>query len=49
MGNVPVHGDTYCPDCGTLLIDRTGYSVIQNSLIDGHCPKCKRAIEGVWK
>ena len=49
MGNVPVHGDTYCPDCGTLLIDRTGYAVTQNSLIDGHCPKCNREIEGVWK
>ncbi|ADN09237.1 AmmeMemoRadiSam system radical SAM enzyme [Sulfurimonas autotrophica] len=49
MGNVPVHGDTYCPDCGTLLIDRTGYSVTKNALVDGHCPKCNRAIEGVWK
>ena len=49
LGNVPVHGDTYCPDCGTLLIDRTGYSVTQNKLVDGHCPKCNREIEGVWK
>ena len=49
LGNVPVHGDTYCPDCGTLLIDRTGYSVTKNLLIDGHCPKCKREIEGVWR
>ncbi len=49
MGNVPVHGDTYCPNCNELLIDRTGYSVTINNLINGHCPKCKRAIEGVWK
>ncbi|WP_457743920.1 AmmeMemoRadiSam system radical SAM enzyme [Sulfurimonas sp.] len=49
MGNVPVHGDTYCPDCNTLLIDRTGYAIAQNSLIDGHCPNCDRKIEGVWK
>ena len=49
MGNVPVHGDTYCPDCNTLLIDRTGYAIAQNSLVDGHCPKCNRAIEGVWR
>ena len=48
MGNVPVHGDTYCPNCGELLIDRTGYSITKNSLIAGHCPKCRRAIEGVW-
>ncbi len=48
MGNVPVHGDTYCPDCGELLIDRTGYSVTINRLEDGRCPKCGRKIEGVW-
>ena len=49
MGNVPVHGDTYCPDCGELLIDRTGYSVTVNKLVNGHCPKCKRTIEGIWE
>jgi len=49
LGNVPVHGDTYCPECNTLLIDRTGYRVVQNNLIDGHCPQCNRAIEGVWR
>ena len=49
MGNVPVHGDTFCPDCGELLIDRTGYSVTINKLQNGHCPKCHRAIEGVWE
>lgn len=49
LGNVAVHGDTYCPNCGTLLIDRSGYSVTQNKLINGHCPKCNRTIEGVWQ
>jgi len=49
LGNMPVHGDTYCPQCGELLIDRTGYSITVNKLKEGHCPKCNRAIEGVWK
>jgi len=49
MGNVSVNGDTYCPECGELLIDRTDYSVTVNKLQDGHCPKCYREIEGVWK
>ena len=49
LGNVPVRADTYCPNCQTLLIDRSGYNVITNNLIDGQCPKCKREIEGVWK
>ena len=48
LGNVPVHGDTYCPECHTLLIDRTGYSVTINNLKDGKCPNCSRVIEGVW-
>ncbi len=49
LGNVAVHGDTYCPKCGKLLIDRTGYNIAINNLTDGHCPKCGRSIEGVWK
>ncbi len=49
LGNVPVKADTYCPNCQTLLIDRSGYNVVTNNLIDGQCPKCKREIEGVWK
>ena len=48
LGNVPVHGDTHCPSCGTLLIDRTGYSVTVNRLEKGHCPHCQRKIEGCW-
>ncbi len=48
LGNVPVHGDTCCPECGELVIDRTGYSVVVNKLENGHCPKCHRKIEGVW-
>jgi len=48
LGNVPVHGDTYCPTCDELLIDRTGYTVTVNTLKEGHCPKCDRKIEGVW-
>ncbi len=48
LGNVPVHGDTHCPGCGELLIDRTGYNVTVNNLKDGRCPKCDRKIEGVW-
>ncbi|MDM5270706.1 AmmeMemoRadiSam system radical SAM enzyme [Sulfurovum sp. zt1-1] len=49
LGNVPVHGDTHCPQCDELLIDRTGYTITVNKLEDGHCPNCKREIEGVWK
>ena len=49
LGNVPVHADTHCPECNELLIDRSGYSITINNMEDGHCPNCKREIEGVWK
>jgi len=41
--------NTYCPDCKRLLIERIGYTILQNRLKDGHCPDCKREIYGVWK
>ncbi len=41
--------NTYCPGCGTLLIEREGYRVMRNSLVDGMCPGCSRRIPGVWK
>ncbi|MEA2046901.1 MAG: AmmeMemoRadiSam system radical SAM enzyme [Campylobacterota bacterium] len=49
LGNVPVHGDTHCPQCNELLIDRTGYTITVNKLKSGHCPKCQREIEGIWE
>ncbi|MBU0676029.1 MAG: AmmeMemoRadiSam system radical SAM enzyme [Proteobacteria bacterium] len=49
-GNIPGAGgeNTTCPSCGTLLIERLGFKIIDNRLEDGHCPSCKEAIEGVW-
>lgn len=50
IGNVPGHryDNTYCPTCGTLLIQRLGFDVLRNALRDGRCPKCAREIAGVW-
>jgi len=49
-GNLP--GDegekTFCHSCGDLLIDRIGFSVRNNSLKKGCCPKCGAEIPGVW-
>jgi len=41
--------NTYCPGCGELLIERRGYTIVQNGLADGSCPKCGNEIYGVWK
>jgi pyruvate formate lyase activating enzyme len=41
--------NTYCPKCKKMLIERSGYTILQNRIIDGCCPDCKRKIYGVWK
>ena len=50
VGNVPGHpgNHTYCPGCGTTVIERDGLFVTAMRLRDGRCPKCRRAIPGVW-
>lgn len=49
-GNVPGEGgeSTYCPSCNELLIKRYGFTILENRLSDGKCPKCGEIIEGVW-
>lgn len=42
--------NTYCPDCGALLVERRGYRILQYMLNDsGHCPGCSRVIPGRWR
>jgi len=41
--------NTYCPACKTLLIERSGYTILQNQLKNGQCPDCGKKIYGVWK
>jgi pyruvate formate lyase activating enzyme len=50
IGNVPGYEgeNTYCPDCKTMLIEREGYLIKRNILINGHCPICSRIIPGIW-
>jgi pyruvate formate lyase activating enzyme len=40
--------DTLCPDCGTLLMRRRGFSVSENKIRDSSCPVCGAKIAGVW-
>jgi len=49
-GNIPGEGgeNSYCPACNTELISRFGFSIRQNSLIDGCCSQCGEQIAGVW-
>lgn len=49
IGNIRSDAEnTYCPRCKRLLIERLGYYVKQNNIIDGRCRFCKTSIPGVW-
>ncbi|MBF8272151.1 MAG: AmmeMemoRadiSam system radical SAM enzyme [Magnetococcales bacterium] len=40
---------TYCPNDGTLLIERFGFMIKKNRLLDGgRCPVCRKTLAGVW-
>jgi len=41
--------NTYCPKCGSLLIERSGYRVLRQRIKDGKCPDCQEKIYGVWQ
>jgi len=42
LGNVPHHPyeNTYCPSCHELLIERSGFDILQYRLIEKRCPAC---------
>ncbi len=48
-GNIP--GDngenTYCHHCGKLLIERWGFTVRKNRILDDHCVFCKGRVPGI--
>jgi pyruvate formate lyase activating enzyme len=51
LGNIS-HTDaqnSYCPKCGKLIIERAGYVITANNVIDGKCRFCGEKIDGVWK
>ena len=50
IGNVPGHGgeNTYCPNCGGLVIARRGFLVTANDIEAGKCRFCRESIPGIW-
>lgn len=48
IGNLGEDGNTLCPGCGALLIQRRGYGIRRNRLAQNDCcPDCGRRIAGV--
>jgi len=48
MGNVPGAANTVCYECGKMLIQRSGYRILENHIQpDGRCPNCGTPVAGV--
>ncbi len=49
VGNLPGHRaeSTFCPGCGKLVIERSGYWLGRRNLVDGKCAGCGTVIAGV--
>jgi len=49
-GNVPGEGgeNTYCPGCGEIIIQRTGFLADTSNLHNGGCRACKRPLAGIF-
>ena len=50
IGNVPGHAgeNTYCPNCGKIIVKRIGYEILENNINDGKCKFCGYKIAGRW-
>lgn len=48
-GNIPGEEEsTRCSLCGEMLVERLGFRIMRNSVVDGCCPKCGTAVAGRW-
>jgi pyruvate formate lyase activating enzyme len=48
-GQVDEYETTFCPQCNTALVERTGYSIHAVYLkAPGICPQCGTVVAGVW-
>ena len=51
LGNVPQEEggeNTICHGCGTVVIRRSGFSVVEDRLQAGRCPNCSQYLMGRW-
>jgi len=50
VGNLPGSNmeNTICPKCNKTVMERKGFRVIQNNILNGKCKFCGERIAGVW-
>jgi len=49
-GNIPGEEgeDTFCPHCGRRVIERIGFRVNKNEVVNGACAHCHGKMDGIW-
>ncbi|MCX6035706.1 MAG: AmmeMemoRadiSam system radical SAM enzyme, partial [Chloroflexi bacterium] len=48
-GRVDEYETTFCPQCSTALVERSGYHIHRMRVtLQGTCPQCGAAVAGVW-
>ena len=47
-GQVENTENTFCPQCGEVVIERHGYNILSYRLKNGACPHCREPIPGRW-
>ena len=50
IGNVPatLAENTYCPGCKKVIMERKGFTILVNNIINSNCKFCGTKIAGVW-
>jgi pyruvate formate lyase activating enzyme len=50
IGNVPGHEaeNTYCHRCRKMIIERKGFGILSNYIVNNKCKFCGEKIPGVW-
>lgn len=50
IGNVPgSQGEnTFCPKCKKMLVERKGFFIAKNYIVNSRCSFCQEIIDGVW-
>lgn len=51
IGNVPgtEYEDTFCYSCNKKVVNRKGFAIIENQIINGKCNFCNTKIAGKWE
>ncbi len=48
-GKLETSENTYCHQCGKLLVERIGFRILRNQIQNSRCSHCQQIIPGIWE